>query len=72
MNGCLRRRIGVTLSAAVFLLNYSPWVRAEAQNLIGEDAAQTSAQVSGRMQLFSSGESGFPAGTGSGCQREGA
>ena len=51
MNGCLRRRIGVTLSAAVFLLNYSPWVHAEAQNLIGEDAAQTSAQVSGRMLI---------------------
>jgi len=51
MNGCIRKRVGAALSAAVFLLNYSPWVRAEAMNLFSEDAAQTSADVSGRILI---------------------
>jgi len=51
MNGCMRKRIGAALSAAVFLLNYSPWVRAEARQLQEEQAAQASAQAAGRMLI---------------------
>ena len=46
-----RKRLGAALASAVFLLNYSPWVRAEALNLFGEDAAQASASVSGRVLI---------------------
>ena len=51
MNDCLRKKIGAALSAAVFALNYSPWVQAEARNLSGARAAQASASVAGRMLI---------------------
>lgn len=46
MKGTSRQRIGAAAALAVFLLNYSPWVRAEALNLFLENTAETSAAVS--------------------------
>ena len=51
MNDCLRKKIGAALSAAVFALNYSPWVQAEARNLSGARIEQASASVAGRMLI---------------------
>lgn len=48
MNEHSRRRLGWTLAAAVFLLNYSPWVRAEAY---GRDAAAAAAQIPERVLI---------------------
>ena len=51
MNGNSRQRVGVALAAAGFLLNYSPWVRAEAKAVLGEDARQASAPAVQRVLI---------------------
>ena len=51
MKGTTRQRIGAAAALAVFLLNYSPWVRADAQRLLMEGATETAAASVSRVLI---------------------